>query len=263
MISNRIKGMRKERNLSQDQLAEITGVSKTTISYYENGIRVPDADFLVKIARYFNVSADFLLGLTEDENYAGDEDDQEVEYYAREALAYTKNRGELKQFLSTFSTTIRFISDNPNNELHLIESLSDITSFYNNIIIALDLRFDYLEELINGLVKKGVKKSVVMATAIAYIERNENNLEKMLSSISNNFIHVRENVEQSLYNKLKEIYKNIYEEELKKEDYIDYKYFPPDNPEDGYEDDKKPEMKTISILEEQLKEVNNKSKDME
>lgn len=258
MFAIKLKNLRTGFGLSQDQLAAKLGTSKSSISYYENGVRLPDGEILIKMAKHFNVSTDFLLGLTEDENYERDEDDQEVEYYARTALNHTKNRKELKQFLNTFSTTIGFISDDSANELLLLESLADITNNHNNTTIFYESRFEYLEELIYGLVKKGVSKPIVMATAIAYIERNENEFEKILSSVSNNFISVRKNIEQSLYDKFREIYANIYKDELTKEVYSNYKYFSPNGPEDFYEDDKEPEIELVN-LDELLKEPGNQN----
>ena len=55
--------LRAEKSLSQVQLAEEFGVDKSTIAKYETGERSPDLETLVRLARFFNVSTDFLLGL--------------------------------------------------------------------------------------------------------------------------------------------------------------------------------------------------------
>lgn len=57
--------LRAERGIYQKQLAEYLSVSIGTISNYENGIHSPDLNTLCRIAEYFNVSADYLLGLTD------------------------------------------------------------------------------------------------------------------------------------------------------------------------------------------------------
>ena len=57
--------MRNEINLSQAQLAKELDVSQRCISSWETGFRQPDLKTLEKIAKYFNVSADYLLGLDE------------------------------------------------------------------------------------------------------------------------------------------------------------------------------------------------------
>lgn len=63
-IGIKIKQLRRQRNLSQIDLAKQLGVSKSVISSYENGIHYPPYDVLVQIARIFGVSTDYLLGLT-------------------------------------------------------------------------------------------------------------------------------------------------------------------------------------------------------
>ncbi|WP_449240556.1 helix-turn-helix domain-containing protein [Desulfoscipio gibsoniae] len=65
MKSERIKLLREEKNLRQEDLGKILGVGKTTISQYENGVRKPDSDMLQKIANYFCVSVDYILGRTD------------------------------------------------------------------------------------------------------------------------------------------------------------------------------------------------------
>lgn len=62
MIGERIKSLREERKITQQELARYLGVSQKTISNYENGERSPDPDTLRKIADYFDVTVDYLLG---------------------------------------------------------------------------------------------------------------------------------------------------------------------------------------------------------
>ena len=54
--------LRKRAGLTQAELAEKLGVSRSTIGNYEKGIRTPDYEMLEKIADYFNVDLNFLLG---------------------------------------------------------------------------------------------------------------------------------------------------------------------------------------------------------
>ena len=60
-LGKKIIEMRKNKNLSQEQLAEVLNVSRQTISNWENGKFYPDIDALVKISKYFNISLDDLL----------------------------------------------------------------------------------------------------------------------------------------------------------------------------------------------------------
>lgn len=60
-IGKRIKHLRDELKLSQQEIADITGISRGNISNYEKGRVVPAADTIIAFARYFNVSTDWLL----------------------------------------------------------------------------------------------------------------------------------------------------------------------------------------------------------
>ncbi len=59
-----LKELRKENNLSLKELGIILGIAESTVSLYENEKREPDNKMLLKIANYFNVSVDYLLGRT-------------------------------------------------------------------------------------------------------------------------------------------------------------------------------------------------------
>ena len=64
MIWNeRIKELREDSDLTQSQLAEILGTTQRTVSYYENNQREIPVNVLVKYAKYFNVSLDYICGL--------------------------------------------------------------------------------------------------------------------------------------------------------------------------------------------------------
>ncbi len=56
--------LRKEKKISQRKAAGDLGVSQALLSHYENGMREPGLEFLVKAADYYGVSADYLLGRT-------------------------------------------------------------------------------------------------------------------------------------------------------------------------------------------------------
>jgi len=68
-LSVRIKELRKENKMTQDEFGKIFGIVKSTVSMYENGHNSPDDDLKVKIADYFDVSLDYLLGRTNIRKY--------------------------------------------------------------------------------------------------------------------------------------------------------------------------------------------------
>ena len=66
MFAERLKSLRDERNLSLRALAEELGVSYQAINYYENLQRDPSIWVVKKIADYFNVKIDWLIGNTDE-----------------------------------------------------------------------------------------------------------------------------------------------------------------------------------------------------
>lgn len=62
-FGNVLKTLRLKNNMTQAQLAQKLGVTKSVISAYETGLRLPSYDILIHIAKFFNVSTDYLLGL--------------------------------------------------------------------------------------------------------------------------------------------------------------------------------------------------------
>ena len=60
----RIKDIREDSDITQQQIAEYLHIKQNTYSQYENGHRQIPIDFLIKLARYYNTSIDYLLGET-------------------------------------------------------------------------------------------------------------------------------------------------------------------------------------------------------
>lgn len=58
-----ISELRKDKKITQKELADIMNVSKGMISHYESGRNVPPLDLLIKLSKYFEVPVDYLLGL--------------------------------------------------------------------------------------------------------------------------------------------------------------------------------------------------------
>ena len=73
MFSERLRKLRRERNLTQTELANSLNVSNGTIAMWETEKRQPDLDMVSKIASFFNVSVDYLMGREQkiDNNVAG------------------------------------------------------------------------------------------------------------------------------------------------------------------------------------------------
>ena len=65
MLSEQIKNLRTAKGINQVELAKCLGVTKQSVSNWENENIMPSIDMLIKIAEYFGVTTDFLLGLSE------------------------------------------------------------------------------------------------------------------------------------------------------------------------------------------------------
>ena len=63
MFPERIRILRKSYNYNQQELAVRLGVSKQSVSNWENGNILPSIDMLIKLAKLFSVSTDYILGL--------------------------------------------------------------------------------------------------------------------------------------------------------------------------------------------------------
>ncbi len=64
-IASRLSSLRKEKDISQKEAASVLGVSQALLSHYEKGIRECGMDFIVKACRYYDVTADYMLGMSQ------------------------------------------------------------------------------------------------------------------------------------------------------------------------------------------------------
>lgn len=61
---NRIRELREDRDLRQSDVSQITGIDQRTLSNYETGKTNPDSFAIIKLAEFFEVSTDYLLGVS-------------------------------------------------------------------------------------------------------------------------------------------------------------------------------------------------------
>lgn len=135
MISQRLKQLRTENNLTQTNLADILGIAKTTLAAYEQEKSEPSNETLLKIARYFNVSTDFLLG---NSNYKNTQE----EFNFKNTVAFSEEK-ELLNLFKKITSCYQFLNNlyTDNNiqpgifrlSQQLIQHLICITSAYESI----------------------------------------------------------------------------------------------------------------------------------
>ncbi len=90
MLGERLRGLRKEKGITQKELAEKLSMDTSIICKYESGAAVPSYEALEKIADYFDISTDYLFG--RETNHLIDNGDENTE----EILEMVRTRPELK-----------------------------------------------------------------------------------------------------------------------------------------------------------------------
>lgn len=93
MIGIRIKSLRKENNLLQKDLADKLSLSQQSISLYEAKKREPDYETLKIIAKFFNVSTDYILGISNIKNPYKEKDFDEVDEFVAKLKKKADERG--------------------------------------------------------------------------------------------------------------------------------------------------------------------------
>ncbi|PFI53283.1 transcriptional regulator [Bacillus cereus] len=96
-FGNIIRDLRKQKGITQKELAQSLQLSESTIGMYERNERQPDYNTLIRIADYFKVSTDFLLG--RDFNAEGKRNNSELDQWLNDIkFAPSQKREELKRF---------------------------------------------------------------------------------------------------------------------------------------------------------------------
>lgn len=93
-FGNRLKELRLNAGLSQKQLADKLWITKVTVSYYELSERNPSPEILIKIAKVFHVTTDYLLGIEDKQKYldVSDLTDDEIDLLQHTINVIRKNR---------------------------------------------------------------------------------------------------------------------------------------------------------------------------
>ena len=110
MRGNRIKLLREEKGLKQDELSKILGVSPSAIGMYERDEREPNDDITLKLAEFFNVTTDYLLGKSDNRNIENIRDNFKIELSTKE---YKNITDEQKKQIEDFA---KFILKNNKKE---------------------------------------------------------------------------------------------------------------------------------------------------
>ena len=91
-FGERLKKLRLQEKLTQQQLADRLGITKSVVSYYELQERYPSPEILIKLASIFHVSTDYLLGLEQGEALYLSELDEEDVKIVKQLVAHLKQK---------------------------------------------------------------------------------------------------------------------------------------------------------------------------
>lgn len=156
LFPSRLRELRKERDVSQATLASALGVSKSTIGLYETGDTLPDAKTIYDIAKYFSVSSDYLLGLS-DATKQEFHDFAEMTHFSHLTVAHLQTLGglgcdTLRNRRNRASFEYLFLSNEFDEILALLREYLDTTSidFPENNNGLIDMYCE-LDEKISGI----------------------------------------------------------------------------------------------------------------
>ena len=120
IFGKRLFEIRESRGESQQELADSIGITRQSLSRYELGERTANIDLLKKIAEHYNVSTDYLLGLTE--NATTDTDLQDVCKYTGLSEGAIKNLHEIDKFI------LRYLTNEESGDAYPVNKILDVLS---------------------------------------------------------------------------------------------------------------------------------------
>lgn len=130
-FSERFKLLRTERRLTQDALAELFFLNKSSISRYESGKQVPEPQSLQKFADFFNVSLDYLMGKSDTRN-TNSKIDNAIQNDA-ELVDFWNKMKERESLQLLFKQTKDMNDRDINQVLRIIKAIEDEEDKHDNL----------------------------------------------------------------------------------------------------------------------------------
>ena len=156
-FAKRITQLRKQNGWSQKLTAQKLGVSQALLSHYEKGIRECSLDFVIKAANVFNVSADYLLGLTVQKSIKAD--DMLLDNIGEDINPYPVLRNGRAQIYNTMNILYSIAARLGNPKLH-----TDINNIANSYVYHI---FRVLESALpcddDGLFAQSAERGIIFA----------------------------------------------------------------------------------------------------
>ena len=162
-FSQRLRELRRERNVSQNELSKRIGVSPSLISLYEGGKRIPTINIASKIASFFEVSVDYLLGNVNEPspNLANDEEmrKQTIEKIISGLLKKDKNKIDLDALKKALNESLVVTIRIPYlNSIPIGKTLNDlIKDAKETFLIPKEIKADFAFEIQDDSMKPYLK----------------------------------------------------------------------------------------------------------
>lgn len=203
MIGNRIKQLREEKGIKQEELARMLSVSPSTVGMYEINKREPNNEITINLANFFNVSVDYLLGNSEfrtkeDEldNYLNKEFKND---FIQSLKALELDKPDLEKAITAFIENYMIITDNPSVDIYNME---DSLIYY-----AYELITKHYFKLINKELSILTNNSDLLLDKQVYFDKAEEKawtkMKEILEELDKNAIisdlTIEEKVEKFLY----------------------------------------------------------------
>jgi Predicted transcriptional regulators len=173
IIGTRIKSLREKRNEKQGDIAALLKISRTAISRYESGERVPDYDSIIILSQHYNVSTDYLLGITDTPNTS--------------ETSVNKNDAHVNMFIPSNIDLIR-------GSMSYEEMSKDMSLKMANPLYKAVFNADYLKGLANGKIQATMQTIDLLAayakvdSSFFYKYNTEKDLENAARYVSPNEI---------------------------------------------------------------------------
>ncbi|MBP7330829.1 MAG: HTH-type transcriptional regulator ImmR [Firmicutes bacterium ADurb.Bin373] len=176
MLNKILLELREEMSLSQELAAQKMKISRSALGYYERGERQPDATFIIKAAEFYNVTTDYLLGLSEYRSI-------ENEAVAKSAGLVLSDKAIdfLKSCPPELLPTLDLLLSDPNLKDFLLEIMAYIYSLeYGKSSESVDIISHKLNEVGNSFI---LPEAVSRLLPRLQLLKTVNALELLLSSI--------------------------------------------------------------------------------
>ena len=143
MFSERLKKLRTDKGKKRQEVADELAISRASLEYYEKGSRKPDIEILAKLAKYYNVSSDYLLGISDGTEI--NDDCKALERY----LGLSEKAVKILSTSMNYNPAFRTINKFLNTLLEDEDTCDRIESFYISIAVVCEKYDDRIEGLKN------------------------------------------------------------------------------------------------------------------